>query len=108
MDTESLYGVEKGKKRIITFGFSLTLQIPQQKIFKNLYFENFTGMFMQADRYQALKHTTVDMKNAFHYVFFSNFRLSFKTDIRYDMDAFGTKPYIVNQLMLGVFFNNKL
>jgi hypothetical protein len=106
-ESEDLYGIEKGKKRIITFGFNLTLQIPQQKILKNLYFENFTGMFMQAEAYQALKHTTVDIKNAFHYVFFSYFRLSLKTDLKYDMEAFGTKPYIVNQLMLGVYFNNK-
>jgi hypothetical protein len=104
--SEVLYDIEKGKKRIIVFGFNLTLQIPQQKILKNIYFENFTEFFIQADAYQALKHATVDMKNAFHYVFFSRFRLSLKTDIKYDMDAFGTKPYIVNQLMLGVFFNN--
>jgi len=107
-ESDVLYDIEKGKKSITTFGFNLTLQIPQQKILKNFYFENFTTLFIQADAYQALKHTTVDTKNAFHYVFFSRFRLSLKTDIKYDMEAFGTKPYIVNQLMLGVFFNNQL
>jgi len=107
-ESDELYGIEKGKKRIFTFGFNLTTQIVQQKIFKNLYFENYTGIFIQADRYQALKHTTIDMKNTFHYVFFSNFRLSLKTDLRYDVNAFGTRPYVVNQLMLGIFFNSKL
>lgn len=106
--TEFLYGLEKGQKRKYFFGFSLSLQITQQKIFKNFYFENMTEAFIQADRYQAFKYTTVNMRNAFHYLFFSHFRLSFQTELQYDVDAIGVKPYIVNQLMFGVYFNNQL
>ena len=103
-----LYGIEKGKNKLVTYGFNATLHISRQKIFKNFYVENYTGTFVQAKKYQAFKHTTIDVKNVFHYVFFSNFRLSYKTDLKYDLAVYGKKPYITNQLMLGVYFNNKL
>ena len=107
-ETDYLYGIEKGNNKLIEYGFNITLQIGRQKIFKNFYWENYTETFIQAKQYQAFKHTTIDMKNIFHYIFFSYFRLSFKTDLRYDTDIYDKKPFITNQLMLGVYFNNRM
>lgn len=106
--TDFLYGIEKGKNKLFTYGVNVTLQISRQKIFKNFYFENSTDFFVEGKKYQAFKYTTIDLKNTFHYLFFSHFRFSFKTDLKYNIEVFGTKPFITNQLMLGVYFNNKI
>jgi hypothetical protein len=105
---EVLYGIARGKKTKYAFGFTASLQITQQKIFKNFYVENLTEVFIQADHYQAFKYTTVNVRNTFHYLLFSHLRLSLQTELHYDVDAIGTKPYIINQLMLGIYFNNKM
>ena len=60
-ETDFLYGVEKGKKKLVVYGFNATLQISRQKIFKNFYIENYTETFTEGKKHQALKYTTVDI-----------------------------------------------
>ncbi|MES2679928.1 MAG: hypothetical protein V4635_08595 [Bacteroidota bacterium] len=102
-----LYGLEPGKLKKTVLGFHVLLNISTKKLFKNCYLEQFSQVFMDKDSLKQFKSYTVDVNNAFHYLFLKYIRFSFRTKLLYDQTVF-LKPSLVQQFSIGFYLNNKL
>lgn len=107
LQTDYLYGLEKGQKKKLDFGFSLTISAPTQKISKNIYFENFSQARVIKDDLKLIYRYGFDINQAFHFIFLKYFRLSMRTKVMYDY-RISLKPNIINNVTLGFYFHNSL
>jgi hypothetical protein len=107
LQTDYLYGLEKGQKKKLDFGFSLTISAPTQKIYKNIYFENFSQARVIKDDLKLIYRYGFDINQAFHFIFLKYFRLSLRTKVMYDY-RINLKPNIINNVTLGFYFHNSL
>ncbi len=107
LKTDNLYGVEKGKKQKFDFGFSLIVAAPLHRIYKNIYYENFSQARVVMDDLSYLHKYCFDMNQAFHFIFFKYFRLSVRSKVVYDYHI-NLKVNTVNSLTLGFYFHNSL
>lgn len=102
-----LYGLNSGKRKKTVFGFHFLVNISTKKLFKNFYMEQFSQVFMDKDSLRNIKSYTVDVNNAFHYVFLKYVRLSLRTKFLYDAAVF-PDPTLIQQISIGFYLNNKL
>jgi hypothetical protein len=107
LKTSNLYGLEKGQRKKMDFGFSLIISAPIQKIHKNLYYENFSQARVIKDDLSLINRYSFDINQAFHYVFLKYFRISLRSKIIYDY-RISLKPSIINNVTLGLYFHNSL
>jgi hypothetical protein len=102
-----LYGLEAGKLKKTVLGFHLLLNISSKKLFKNCYMEQFSQLFVDKDSLKQFKSYSLDVNNAFHYLFLKYIRFSFRTKLLYDQTVF-LKPSLVQQFSIGFYLNNQL
>ncbi|MDD4375007.1 MAG: hypothetical protein PHG67_13935 [Bacteroidales bacterium] len=107
LDTENLYGLEKGVKKKLDYGLSLTITAMVQKLYKNIFFENYSQARVVKDDLSYLFKYNFDINHAFHYLFLKYFRVSFRIKVIYDYQV-QLKPNIINNITLGFYFRNSL
>ncbi|MHC1774920.1 MAG: hypothetical protein AB9834_05840 [Lentimicrobium sp.] len=105
-ESEKLYGLEKGTTRKSEYGLNLVITVTPTKVFKNLYFENFSQFNISKSGFHHLRNSRADVNHAFHYIFLKHFRLTLRTLCQYDL-AVGPKVKVVNNLSIGFYLNNR-
>jgi hypothetical protein len=102
-----LYGLESGDKKTTTIGFNIVVNIASQKLFKNMYWEHFSQGFISKDSLRVPESCTIDLNNAFHYLFLKYVRVSVRTHLVYDR-AVQRYPTWMQQFSVGFYLNNKM
>lgn len=107
LNTNNLYGLEKGKKSKLDYGFVLIISVPIHKIYPNIYYENFSQVKIIKDDLTLINRYCFDTNQALHFIFLKHFRLSLRTKINYDY-RISLKPNIINNVALGFYFHNSM
>lgn len=105
--SENLYGLSKGDRQKIDFGFSMTFISTLHQIHKNVYWENFSQFSVNRQNIKYLKFYQCNINNAFHYCFLKYLRLTLRSKITYDYNN-SLKPRVINSLTFGFYLNNRL
>jgi hypothetical protein len=102
-----LYGLESGRKKITQIGFNMVVNIANQKLLKNLYWEHFSQGFISKDSLRVPESCTIDLNNAVHYLFLKYVRVSIRTHLVYDRTV-QRYPTWMQQFSVGFYLNNKM
>lgn len=100
-----LYGLEKGTRKKSEAGFNLVLTMTPQKIYKSLYMENFSQFNVNKADVKLLSRYRMDINNAVHLIFLKHFRLTLRTQCRYDL-TISEKVSLMNHFSVGFYLNN--
>lgn len=100
-----LYGLEKGTRKKSEAGFNLVLTMTPQKIYKSLYMENFSQFNVNKADVKLLSRYRMDINNAVHLIFLKHFRLTLRTQCRYDL-SISSKISLSNHFSVGFYLNN--
>lgn len=102
-----LYGLAPGEKRKVSYGFTFTGTIVMLKIYKNIYWEQLSQVFIQHRVILQPEKYGVEVNNALHFLFLKYVRLTART--QFGMDRELTPGYQLTQhISLGFYLNNKL
>lgn len=100
-----LYGVEAGHKIKTIYGINLQVNILPKKIGKQFVWVNNSELYLPNEHLGSIKYYTLHFNNALHYLFLQYFRVSLRTQIKYDL-AIQEKPEILNQVSIGFYLSN--
>lgn len=100
-------GLEKGQKKKVELGISLSSTVPMQKLNRHFYWEFFGNVFAPIKNVRAIRYYTIDVNNVFHFIVLKYVRLSWRTKFAFNYDV-NPKPVIQNQISLGFYLSNHL
>lgn len=106
-NAQKLYGLDKGEQKKHEFGFNLIITAPIIEITKNIYWETIALFYSNNKTLGFLNLYTMDINNAFHFLFFKYLRLSLRSKIIYDQ-AIQKNIFISNQISFGFYLSNKM
>lgn len=105
--TDELYGVPRGKRKVTELGINLILNIPPYRLGKHFGWACAGQMFAPNKDIGRLAGYTYSINNSLHYIFLKYMRLSLATQVAYD-ESVSNKVFLRNQLTLGFFLSNTL
>ncbi len=104
-EAAKLYGLEEGTRKKSEAGFNLVFTLTPQKLYKSLYMENFSQFNVNKAELKLLSRYRMDINNAVHLIFLKHFRLTLRTQCRYDLNI-SDKVSLMNHFSVGFYLNN--
>jgi hypothetical protein len=104
---DNLYGLDKGEKKKLEFGLNLIITAPIIELRKNIYWETNSVFFTKNRTSGYIKQYTMDVNNAFHFLFLKHLRLTLRTKMIYD-PVIQDKIFVSNQISFGFYLSNKM
>lgn len=104
---KTLYGVSEGEHKKVEYGLNLNVNAPPVAINKNVGWELNTTVFAPKDSLGSVKGWTLSLNNAFHFIFLSHLRFTWRTQLAYD-SRIQKDVFIANQFSIGFYINNRL